>query len=508
MVHEVELKLTLPPGAADGIAAAPLLAQAVARRVALDAIYYDTGDRLLQRHGMALRLRRTGRSWVQTLKTTSAVRTGRPARPEFDMPPRMLRGQPTLNLARLASTPAGNLVAGLSARPKLAPQFRVRVQRQIWELRHGQSDIEVALDRGRIEASRDGRRVTTPVSEIELELKSGRAEDLIAAALRLIGSGRDALGLVPSVRGKAERGYLLAAGKAPAVAKAVARGFAQTLKPSTSTAAALRAVMSHGLTLLLANTEGLQAVHQPEYVHQARVALRRMRSALRLFDRAHADFPQALGVDLQWVGRLLGEARDADVLADTTLPALLAAAPPELAEHLGDLRQRVDAARVAARERALAGLATARYARLALRLHAWTLSPPPASKSLAKTAPRQLERARARLFESAQFFVALPAEQRHAARIHAKRLRYALDLYSVALPAEAAALVTSALAKLQDVLGELNDGAVALTALPTFGAAPQLVDWMAARIEAQELPLAVESERRLLALHGIAPPWR
>jgi inorganic triphosphatase YgiF len=508
MTQEVELKLTLPPAAAAAFAARPMLAGARPRRVPLDAAYFDTADRLLARHGMALRVRRSGTTWVQTLKT-AATRShgGLTARPEIDMPAHVLRGVPTLNRARLAATPAGELLARQARPPRLLPVFRVRVQRTAWDVRVGASLVEVVLDRGRIEAQRDGRRVTEAVSEVELELKSGRAEDLMTAALRLIGAGATGLPLVPSVRGKAERGHLLAAGKRPPTVKAAARGFVQGLAQATPASSALRAVLAHGLNVLLANTEALHAAHEPEYVHQARVALRRMRSALRLFDRAHADFPAALSLELAWAGRLLGAARDLDVLADETLPALLAQAP-QAAAHADDLRSRIAAARETARGRALAGLASARFARLALRLQAWTLSPPPAARTLAKLAPRRLDRAHARLFEEARFFVAQTTEHRHAVRILAKRLRYALDLFAVALPAEATAQYIEALAELQDVLGTLNDGAVGQQALATFGAAPELVEWARNELAARELPLAVEAERRLLALHGIAPPWR
>ena len=58
-----------------------------------------------------------------------------------------------------------------------------------------------------------------------------------------------------------------------------------------SSGAALRAILSHGLSVLLANTEALHEGRDPEFVHQARVALRRMRSALRLLDRKHGTSP-------------------------------------------------------------------------------------------------------------------------------------------------------------------------------------------------------------------------
>jgi inorganic triphosphatase YgiF len=304
--HEIELKLFLPQDAHDRLPLRPLLRDASARRVRLDATYFDTPDRLLHKNGMALRLRRAGRQWVQTLKSAHSARGGLSTRPEWESAARLVRGKPRIDVARLGDTPLPALLARHRAQAKLQPLFRVRVQRTLWEINFRRSRIEVAMDRGRIDAERAGRRVSLPVAELELELKEGRADDLVAAALRLTGNGKSALALVPMLRGKAERGYRLVSAAPVPPTKAAARGFVATLQPDMSTGATLRAIVAHGLDVLLANTEALRDAHAPEYVHQARVALRRVRSAVRLLDRRHEDFPEALALELRWVARLLG----------------------------------------------------------------------------------------------------------------------------------------------------------------------------------------------------------
>jgi CHAD domain-containing protein len=135
-------------------------------------------------------------------------------------------------------------------------------------------------------------------------------------------------------------------------------------------------------------------------------------------------------------------------------------------------------------------------------------TPPPPARSLARLAPRRLERARSRLFDEGRFFAAQTPEHRHEVRILAKRLRYALDLFTPALPPEATAAYVAALAELQDVLGALNDAAVAQQSLATFGAAPELVAWARAQLAEGELERVIDAERKLLALYGIALPWR
>jgi CHAD domain-containing protein len=363
------------------------------------------------------------------------------------------------------------------------------------------------MDRGRIDAERAGRRVSLPVAELELELKEGRADDLVAAALRLIGNGKSALALVPMLRGKAERGYRLVSAAPVPPTKAAARGFVATLQPDMSTGATLRAIVAHGLDVLLANTEALRDAHAPEYVHQARVALRRVRSAVRLLDRRHEDFPEALALELRWVARLLGAARDWDVLLGETLPKLLAAAPRQLGDEVKATLRRARDERDAARADVLAAISTARFARLALWLQAWTMTSPPKGRTLQRRAPRALGKAHKRLFDDAQFFAALSAERRHGVRILAKRLRYALDVLSVALPRESTERYIAALAELQDVLGELNDLAVARQSIEDLAASRPAQDLVRTVLREREAGHLLDAGKRLAQLQALPSPW-
>ena len=423
---ETEIKLFLPDGAAATLARHPLLQSAAVRKLRLDNTYLDTADRVLQQNGVALRLRRSGRRWLQTLKTAGHSSSGLGTRSEWETPAALKRGKPHINLASLADTPLPALLGKRGGAAALQPIFAARFTRELWTLRHGSSVIELAIDRGRIESRQTDARRSEPISEVELELKEGRVEDLVRLALRLTGRGRDALALVPIPASKAERGYRLADDGRAMPVKAAARGFVAALEAGQSAGAALRAIMAHGLSVLLANTDAMRGGRNEEYVHQGRVALRRMRSALRLLDRRHEDFPQSLADEFRWVGRLLGRARDDDVFADRTLPALMASAPPQHQEQIAGVVERARARRDGTLAVVTASLQTARYARLALRLQAWVLTTAPAGRTLGELAPKALDKAHKRLFRAAQFFAALPTERRHRVRILAKRLRYAL----------------------------------------------------------------------------------
>jgi CHAD domain-containing protein len=380
----------------------------------------------------------------------------------------------------------------------LLPVFRTRFSRTLHHADGGA--IELALDEGEIVAG--GRRET--ILELELELKSGAADRLYGLALELAGRGTEALALRPATESKALRGYRLAAGEAAAPRKANAHAVAGGLTGGTTLGAALRSVIERGTTLLLGNADGIGDGTDPEFIHQARVAVRRMRSAARLFG-ADAGWPATLDDELRWIGRRLGAVRDWDVLLASTLPALAKSLPeaaPVLAAQAAAARRRDDEA---LRE-ALAG---ARFARLALRLLRWAATPAGDGPTLADTARRRLGRLHRRLFESAAYFVALPLPEQHRVRIRAKRLRYALDLYAAALPPKATARWVDHLAALQDELGLLNDMAVAEQLLPRLarGAAfdsAAALDWLAR----QRQEHALRAEVALAQLSRLAVPWR
>jgi len=506
--RETELKLRLPAGADKALRDAAVLRSAAPRTLRLDATYFDTPTRLLQANGMALRLRRVGRDWVQTLKAAAAATGGLKSRPEWESPATLRHGVPRIDLRHLRETPLPALLAQQRTTRTLVPVFRTRFARTLWEVDFRSSRIEVALDRGRIEATVGRKRAVEPIAELELELKEGRADDLLALALRLAGRGPHGLALVPMVRSKAERGHRLAAGAVPLPTKASARGFVDQLAPDMSSGAALRVILSHGLSVLLANTEALHEGREPEFVHQARVALRRMRSALRLLDRKHKDFPESLANELRWVGQTLGAARDWDVIVESTLPAMAAAAPAVLRARMRTLQRSALRRRGHEHRKAVAALSSARFARLALTLQAWTMTPAPKGGRLARRAPKVLARAHARLFDAARSFAAQSPQHRHRVRILAKRLRYALDVMSVALPAEPTERYVEALAELQDVLGQLNDAAVTRVALPQVRASVAILasaeQWLFA-IEARGLG---EAEQRLQTLRSAFVPWR
>ncbi|MFN8913862.1 MAG: CHAD domain-containing protein [Betaproteobacteria bacterium] len=527
---EVELKLLVPP-AQHARLQSRLRAFGVPRVQMVDSVYFDTAARALARAGLALRLRRQGRRWLQTLKTgggEAALAT----RDEWEVP--VAAGR--LQFAALPAAARAQLrTAGVASARPLRPVYRTRFRRSAWTVERDGATVELALDDGQIVAGAQRE----PILELELELKAGPAAALPALARAIMAPPRRAvLPLLPLGASKAARGQRLADQLPLRAAKASGARLGEGLRPKLPAGAALRCVLANGLEVLLANAHGLRRRDEPEFVHQARVALRRMRSALRLLTR-DTTVPAALTSELRWIASALGPARDADVLVTSTLPAVLAAltAPPSAAqsaaasaawsappsappsaEKAGAVRSLLAAARrrrVRGRRLARAAVGSGRFALLALDLLAWTRSPhDERERTLRQLAPRRLASAHRRLLRAGRFFAALPPAEQHAVRILGKRLRYALDLFAPALPAPAAAAAANygaVLAQLQEELGALNDAAVAAATLPELsGDAALLASARTAlaggRLQQLERVVAVEAGLRALA--QTRPPWK
>ncbi len=198
-MHETELKFQIPPAARGLVARAA--AGGRARRTRLQAVYVDTPDRRLAGAGLALRLRREGAVWVQTLKGRG---DGLAARLEHECT--LGAGpEPALDATRHAASDVGRrLLALLADGTPLQAVYRTDIQRTHRLLRRGAARLELAHDRGVITAA--GR--TLAVEELELELKAGTPAALAAEAARWVRR----YGLWWDVRTKSERGHRLAQG--------------------------------------------------------------------------------------------------------------------------------------------------------------------------------------------------------------------------------------------------------------------------------------------------------
>lgn len=209
MAQEIELKLAVPDGAMPALAAW-LDAQGQARgEHTLLNVYLDTPARDLAAARAALRLRRRGEQWLQTLKTAGKSQAGLAARQEWET-------QVAAEAIELDAFPpeARALLAPLAA--TLAPVFRTDFARRTWLVEQDGVRIEAALDVGTISAPASAAQEA--IRELELEWLPGEdgqahSQQQAEAALRALARRLQHVApLAPSDQSKAARGYRLAAG--------------------------------------------------------------------------------------------------------------------------------------------------------------------------------------------------------------------------------------------------------------------------------------------------------
>ena len=193
------------------------------------------------------------------------------------------------------------------------------------------------------------------------------------------------------------------------------------------------------------NARGVLSSGDPEFLHQLRVGMRRLRAALRAFGpilpRKEA---KRVRNALRELSPTLGRARDWAVLA----------ARLEAARAAPALIERAEIKRAKARKKALRALASKKFAHLSQT----ALEPQATSHGLAELGATALERAHRRLMKEARGADWRNPAKRHAVRIRVKRLRYSAEFFAPAFPNNQQ--IISELKALQEILGELNDIAV------------------------------------------------
>ncbi len=495
---ERELKFRLSERAA--ARAWSVLPDVTAQRVRqVQSVYFDTPDLRLLETGAALRLRKDGRRWLQTLKLDKQAASALTERLEWEH---------TLARGRLAieHLTHENIESKLGLRPAmllraLQPMFATQFKRRSAQMRLADATrIEVSLDRGFIRA---GKR-REPLLELELELLHGQPATLLASAAQWI----EPLGLQLEFRSKAQRGYRLAR----KATEAPVKGSGPNFDSKATVEQAFLDVLGRSLFQAGANLHGVVASRNPEYLHQLRVGLRRARTALRAFrGMARKALTAPLQSEFDRLAPALGAARDWDVLAETLNRAARDAV--KAGPSFAPLARIVAARRGHARREARACVASAAFQLLVLHAMAWMERKPwrgtgargsVADRSLSAFAPRVLERLEQKAVRAGKRIDWSDATARHALRVRIRRLRYACEFFAPCLARRSVRRYLQRLEALQDLLGELNDFAVARRLLAPFetgpgaSAAAFAQGWLAARERAllSSLPGTWQTLRR------------
>lgn len=454
--REIELKLSLLDGE-DGLRPAALQqllgATKAARSQKLETTYFDTTDGWLKRHGMALRIRRIGQRRIQTLKVPDKSVDGLQSFLEFDAEIKHARPQ----LQAISDARLRRRFDKARLFDKIRPFFTTRFVRSTWLLQYGESKIEVAFDRGEIAA----RTAKVPINEIEFELKVGEPVELIICAERLVEE-------IPAQLGhstKAARGYALVAGDKAVPVRAKRLELPRKGKAGDAFAALAR----NCLNQLRANEAAVDQSEDDEAIHQFRVAIRRFRAGIGVYrklidDSAHA----VMSIDLRWLQRQFGPARDMDVLiADTLVPmhARLRGQP-----LIGALLQTAEAARAEMRHQAHLALENPRYAMMLLHIYrqlltgGWCGTSDEVTTTLDMPARDfadiWLNRTHKRLIRLGGEHAALSETELHRLRLLSKKMRYGAQAFGSLYSTKKAEKYLTHLGVIQNQLGSLNDAVV------------------------------------------------
>lgn len=427
---EIELKLEILPTDLDALLGTALLGEPSAI-IDQHSTYFDFDDGRLTAAGFTLRIRRVGDARIQTVKA-SQPGASLFARGEWETP--VVGDVPVFD----HSSPLLNAFGDVAA--ELSPQFTVAVQRRVWNRMENGSEIELVVDRGNVTS---GDR-QTPILEMELELKQGKPKDLFAFARKIEAVVPFKLGVLS----KAERGYRLVQAQ-----RTVVKAEPIKLARDTTVPDAFQAIAGSCFRQFRLNEAILLDRKNAGALHQARVAMRRLRSALSLFKPLfHEETAKKLSGEFRWLSGVLGEARSLDVL----LPKASA------------LRPRLQQERTAAYDDVFEALTSSRARALMLDFNEWlhcgeylSTANESGRQSLVEFTCTTLDKQRRRLKKQAQDLAAIDDEQRHEARKDAKKLRYAAEFFSSLFTGERSARrykqFITAMESLQDELGALND---------------------------------------------------
>lgn len=431
--REIEIKLDIDPADAWRLAELPPFSSDADHKRQI-SVYFDTPKSKLRRNGWVLRVRQADGHYVQTIKRSGPS----PIPVEREEWEEEVGGLEP-DLKAIAKTPLGGLVKARQFK-QITAVCRCDVDRATRTITNGKGSFELTYDEGLVEA----REACEPIHEVELELKDGTLVALLASARKIVRQAPVKLG----VMAKSERGFALADEKRNQPAKAIPVVLADRM----SVAEGFSSVAAGCLKHFRMNEPLLIAERDPEALHQLRVAVRRLRSALWLFRPALRDTHQVEFQDrLRRFTRELGAARNIDVIL-ATLPL-----NDPARGHLEDDRKRIYT-------KIIRKLDSRDFRLFIFDLFAWMQSGKwrankKACDPLMPFAIRRLDRLWGSIERRSEHLGRLSDEERHKLRIDTKKMRYAVEFLAEPfrdLAGDQSKFVRAAEA-IQDRLGELND---------------------------------------------------
>ena len=400
-------------------------------------VLFDSETLALRKRGISVTILRRGRSFVESIQRGEEPPSFR--RVATQDPPAAPADQPDL---------------------LLVPIFDYRLTRAVSLVGGPRWQAEMTIEQGDV----NGRHRRAAYCRVSFRLLDGNAAPLIALLQAL--AEKLPLRLMSGRAWTAAFDCLRDRGPQPVKAKL------PPLPEDCSNRQALRLIAHAGLEHLLANQDSLFDSGDPEAIHQMRVALRRLRSALSLFKPMLNDpQSQALRAELRWMQQTLGGARDGDVLLTEIVQPLERLY--QFTPGYEGLVERIEQMRQAERQAMLKEVAAPRFGQSLLRLACWieeagqgqAMAEEPVKSFAQSVIDRRYRQLRKRMAD----FLSLDEIGRHLCRIQAKKLRYAIEFFGKLMSDRGSQKFIAELAALQDGLGHLNDIAVGFRILQRIG---------------------------------------
>src|SRR5438309_1116561 len=430
-------------GVIDGVAVGP------SETVRLETVYYDTPDLRLARWGVSLR-HRAGEGWTLKLATPPSA----PGKPAAVLERAELTFQ---GRSRKPPDAALEVVRAYVRKAELVPVARLSTVRHRIRLVDG-NGVRVAEVVDDEVSVRDGRRVAARFREFEVEVAGQNGADstegiITPLVTRLRGAGAGAPDPTPKhIRARGPRAI-----EPPEVAP-------EPLLPNAPARDVIRNALAESVAAILHNDPLVRTGRDPEAVHQARVATRKLRSNLRTFGPLlDPGWTEPLRSELGWLAMGLGAVRDREVLLERlrgSASSLPASDQKSAASLLHLLEKEIDGLR----KKLIADLDSQRYIDLLETLVASAHAPatlPEADQPARAVLPTMATTPWRRLRSAVRQLPEAPTDpELHRIRILAKRARYAAEAVAPVAGPGAAAFAKAA-AKLQTVLGEHQDSVTA-----------------------------------------------
>ncbi|HXA46971.1 MAG TPA: CHAD domain-containing protein [Burkholderiaceae bacterium] len=449
-----------------------------ARTYQRTCVYFDTPDFQLNRHHVTLQVARAGTGWRQTLTTNHGYgdsRSGREwgvdvtgANLNVSALAQLFEQDPEFMHARFdAPLPSG-----------LIPIFTSTSRRSIWQLDfgHGQA-AELSMEHGDVRSAQ--RQVS--VCDLILAHHCGATDAFFEFALTLV---RD-FKLRLAFQNQADIGYAL---------HDIYTFNAMTAKrivlmPDINIEEGMRIIIRNCLSQIVGNAAGASIVADLECIHQMRVGLRRLRSAIEIFEPI-VPCPERIQTDLAWLSTELGEARDWDILDASTVPSITGCRSD--IDDMDVLQKKVHHEAARKHRKVHVALNSTRSARLWVMLKQWASQlgdAPVTATALRDFARENLSRRHKKILKRCDVIEISAPTSRHRVRIACKSLRYATEFFISYYPRKSVNVFLARLTELQDTLGASNDATVAGRLLNTLaekypelsGACSYLMGYIAAQ---------------------------